>query len=311
MNASTSSQAGLSPDLYRRFLMLTCAWPGTRALPGSLVLKYHSGNHREPLFWCGGPDELSIICEELAEKRSIFLMRGTYGVLPPTSEIVQALGQYYANEIIKIQPQGAYRIGGFCEAGCIAYEIAQVLIAQGYQVKLLVLFERDLIVCGFIESLVSRAFLLIDKAGRHWKLYKQIPSGGTWKFFKYCYYVLFERLNPAHNQSRGCPDGETLPADLINPVQPIPCSLEEEPYTFKPYPGSAVLVYIRWGRFGYFRFRMFRKHWDKIVLGGTDFLTIPGWAHYMPNWRLFGNILNGLLNNDLKDSGPYDVDPIQ
>jgi hypothetical protein len=277
--ASSESEYELPPDIYRRFLMLTCAWPGTRALPGSLVIKFQSGSAEEPLFWCGGPDDLSAIGETLAEKRSIFYMRGTYGILPPTREFVQALGRYYATEMIKIQPYGAYHIGGFCEAGFIAYEIAQILMARGYQVKLLALFERDLTAAGRLLSMARGVFSLIGRASYRWARLRQ-------------------HLNTLVQGSHVV---DTLPD------KPVLCPQGEVPYSLTPYPGRAVLIYIRWGPFGLFRFRIFQKYWEKIVLGGTDFRIIPGYFHHLPNWPVVAKILESLFD-EFENSGQHDAD---
>ena len=54
---------------------------------------------------------------------------------------IKALGSYYVTEIIKIQPEGPYFIGGFCFGGLIALEIAQQLTQQGKEVANLILVE--------------------------------------------------------------------------------------------------------------------------------------------------------------------------
>lgn len=298
MNAFASSESELPPDIYRRFLMLTCAWPGTRALPDSLVIKFQSGSAEEPLFWCGGPDDLSAIGETLAEKRSIFYMRGTYGVLPPTREVVQALGRYYATEMIKIQPHGAYHIGGFCEAGLIAYEIAQILMARGYKVNLLALVERDL-TDGRLLSMARSVFSLIDKAGYHWKRLQQLQGDGKW--INYWYSIFYKHITPVNTLVQGSHVVDSLPN------KPVLSPQGEVPYSLTPYPGRAVLIYIRWGPFGFFRFRIFQKYWEKIVLGGADFRIIPGYTHYLPNWYFVAEILESLLDES-ENSGQHYTD---
>jgi surfactin synthase thioesterase subunit len=48
-------------------------------------------------------------------------------ILPETGNSVRALASLYVNEITRIQPTGPYRLGGFCDGGAIAFEIAQQL----------------------------------------------------------------------------------------------------------------------------------------------------------------------------------------
>ncbi len=54
---------------------------------------------------------------------------------------VPEMAARYIQEIRKVQPRGPYRIGGYSFGGLVAYEMAQMLEAQGEQVALLALFD--------------------------------------------------------------------------------------------------------------------------------------------------------------------------
>ncbi len=54
---------------------------------------------------------------------------------------VPEMAERYLQEIRKVQPLGPYRIGGYSFGGLVAYEMAQMLEAQGEQVALLALFD--------------------------------------------------------------------------------------------------------------------------------------------------------------------------
>ncbi len=54
---------------------------------------------------------------------------------------VPEMAALYLQEIRKVQPQGPYRIGGYSFGGLVAYEMAQMIEAQGEQVALLALFD--------------------------------------------------------------------------------------------------------------------------------------------------------------------------
>jgi len=54
---------------------------------------------------------------------------------------VPAMAARYVDEIRKVQPHGPYLIGGYSFGGLVAYEMAQMLEAQGEQVALLALFD--------------------------------------------------------------------------------------------------------------------------------------------------------------------------
>jgi thioesterase domain-containing protein len=51
------------------------------------------------------------------------------------------MAERYIQEIRRVQPEGPYRIGGYSFGGVVAYEMAQMLEAQGEQVALLALFD--------------------------------------------------------------------------------------------------------------------------------------------------------------------------
>jgi thioesterase domain-containing protein/NRPS condensation-like uncharacterized protein len=53
----------------------------------------------------------------------------------------EAIGRYYADVIRAVRPGGPYRVGGWCVAGWLAYEVAQSLLAQGEEVELLVIID--------------------------------------------------------------------------------------------------------------------------------------------------------------------------
>ena len=57
---------------------------------------------------------------------------------PPTLE---AFAAAHLNEVRAVQPEGPYRLGGWCGGALVAYEMAQQLVAQGQTVDLLVLME--------------------------------------------------------------------------------------------------------------------------------------------------------------------------
>jgi amino acid adenylation domain-containing protein len=62
--------------------------------------------------------------------------------LPPTrSASVDVIAAHYVKEIKQLQPYGPYCIGGFCEGGNVAFEIAHQLEEAGDKVVALVLFE--------------------------------------------------------------------------------------------------------------------------------------------------------------------------
>jgi amino acid adenylation domain-containing protein len=62
------------------------------------------------------------------------------GALPD----LQAMGRHLIEKVRAIQPRGPYLLGGYCNPGIVAYEIARQLCEQGDEVALLALFDADL-----------------------------------------------------------------------------------------------------------------------------------------------------------------------
>jgi thioesterase domain-containing protein/acyl carrier protein len=58
-------------------------------------------------------------------------------------ETIEAMAADHLATMLAIQPHGPYRIGGYCNGGLIAFEIARRLQAAGEQVALLAVFDAD------------------------------------------------------------------------------------------------------------------------------------------------------------------------
>jgi thioesterase domain-containing protein/acyl carrier protein len=54
---------------------------------------------------------------------------------------IAEMAENYLNDILQIQPEGPYLLGGYCMGGTIAYEIAQQLIDKGLKVGLVALMD--------------------------------------------------------------------------------------------------------------------------------------------------------------------------
>jgi amino acid adenylation domain-containing protein len=66
--------------------------------------------------------------------------RGLYGGAAPL-RTVAAMADHYLAEIRTVQPQGPYRLGGYCFGSLVAYEMAQRLVAGGEEVSVLATFN--------------------------------------------------------------------------------------------------------------------------------------------------------------------------
>jgi len=110
-----------------------------------MVTCVHRGT-TTPFFYCHGD----------------FLTRGFYGLRlgqllgpdqpvyllhpPPLSKLrsntsIEAIAESYVPHLLAAQPNGAFRLGGFCNGGLLAWEIARQLFGKNRQVELVVIID--------------------------------------------------------------------------------------------------------------------------------------------------------------------------
>ncbi|HKB85679.1 MAG TPA: amino acid adenylation domain-containing protein [Ignavibacteriaceae bacterium] len=75
--------------------------------------------------------------------------RGLDGISKPL-KTVEEMAENYLEEIIRVQPEGPYFLGGYCLGGTIAYEMAQRLVKMGEEV-------------GIVAMLDTYNFALVEK----------------------------------------------------------------------------------------------------------------------------------------------------
>jgi hypothetical protein len=265
----------LPSRLYRRFLMLTDAWEGVRANPGSLLIKCYAGGAGLPFFWSGTPDNFPSFYAALGNDRSIYGLSSTYGVIPPSADNIGALAKYYAAEIIKVQPQGPYLLGGYCEAALISYAIAKLLLKQGHAVGALILFDRDVTDQTLPLKIARRVFKLIENLLNRRQQFSENPWLCIKDFLLTKQFQLLGVLTSIQSKlSR----------------KPLEKTAELPKYTLSDYPGVVDLIYVKWGLLGYFQFAFFQRYWHKKALGGMRIEIIPGFAHHNPDWPAVAEI---------------------
>ncbi len=100
----------------------------------------------KPIFFCVGAGPLlRPLSEQLRSDQPFF----SVGLRPETIDQLKApyqieeLAHHVVLAMREKQPEGPYYLGGFCDDGLFAYEVASQLKAQGQSVGLLVLFETE------------------------------------------------------------------------------------------------------------------------------------------------------------------------
>jgi acyl transferase domain-containing protein/thioesterase domain-containing protein/SAM-dependent methyltransferase/acyl carrier protein len=82
-----------------------------------------------------------------------------YALQPPLEGSHDSLGDLaadYAAAMRRVQPEGPYLVGGYCSGGIAAYALAQLLIAEGQEVRRLVLLDTPWVYSHF-DHLAYRA----------------------------------------------------------------------------------------------------------------------------------------------------------
>jgi amino acid adenylation domain-containing protein len=99
---------------------------------------------RLPLFWCGQSyAEVVALAKHLGPDQPVLSLESTYYNIKNTSTHVMDFATRYVEEVLAVDPNGPYLIGGFCLDAFVALEIAQLLQDRGKEIVLLMLVERD------------------------------------------------------------------------------------------------------------------------------------------------------------------------
>ncbi|MCP4039355.1 MAG: AMP-binding protein, partial [bacterium] len=141
-DAETSLPTGLPISLHREIGAYLTAWRGKRATTNSLIVGRNTLGSKQPLYWsCNAFRTFSGLAELLGSEQPVYGMRTLRKMTQNTPENVSMLAQHYAQEIMELQPEGPFLLGGFCTGGDIAFEVAERLRAAGREITLLCLQE--------------------------------------------------------------------------------------------------------------------------------------------------------------------------
>ena len=117
---------------------------------GSPVVKVQSGGDKQPLFFLHGEFRAGgIFCFNLARglgKDQPFYALTPHGLnrQPDTvPRTVEAMAAAYIEAVRTVQPEGPYLLGGFCNGGTVAFEMARQLHGCGQKVDLVVLIAAQ------------------------------------------------------------------------------------------------------------------------------------------------------------------------
>jgi len=165
-----SGSPKLSKQDYSKMLAVigSCKVPPVKL--GSLMLKKNSDSSGLPLFWCFNSleAEMSMLAQHLGPRQRLYGLFSGSKILDPKQSYIKSIAYHYIDEILSIEPEEPYLIGGNCRGGAMACEIALCLQDMGKRVDRLCLLET------FDERLFEypgKMLLLYGKKS-HLKAYK-------------------------------------------------------------------------------------------------------------------------------------------
>ncbi|MEL6584150.1 MAG: AMP-binding protein [Pseudomonadota bacterium] len=119
------------------------AWPGQRALPGGLIKLFGPPGEGLPLFYCNqGGGEFERVKAALAPHADLFILRSLFKLTGKNDAETEVLARHYAAEMMAIQPEGAFRLAGFCEGGKVMEFAARALAQAGRDVAEMTLIDH-------------------------------------------------------------------------------------------------------------------------------------------------------------------------
>ncbi|HLW48923.1 MAG TPA: amino acid adenylation domain-containing protein [bacterium] len=124
----------------------------------------HPGGTRPPLFflhgdYAGGGFYCHRLAEVLGPEQPLVVLHphGLDGTPVPPS--VEEMARDHLRALRAIRPHGPYHLGGYCNGGQVAFEMARRLHAQGERISLLFLVEAPLLHAG----IAPRAFAILAR----------------------------------------------------------------------------------------------------------------------------------------------------
>lgn len=157
----------LSPAIEGRLRSGLSTWSGDRPVRDGLIVAANRSGSRPALFWSlQGERELTRLAASLGPDQPLYGMRSGVLAMAYTPRNIAALAARYVEEIVAIDAAGPIAVGGNCQGGIIAIEIARQLAAAGRPPDLLVLVDTVVADRFAAGPCASPALLLYGRSSR-------------------------------------------------------------------------------------------------------------------------------------------------
>lgn len=173
-------------------------------------------------------------------------------------ESIEEMGKYYADQIIALQPDGPYLVGGFCFGCMVALEIAQELRRRGREVALCALVGADRPHHGPSWSPPKRF------SREHWATLNEFWKELGFKVWarRYVRNKIAKRFAPPEKQAQLFP--KTFQAHFSARLK----------HRVLPYSGRLFLIQTE-----DFERRYISRRWDEIGTGTYERVIVPEISH--------------------------------
>ena len=210
-------------EVSRRMLLTSNAWPGKQVGLQLPVMSFNRDGSLPPLFWCfNGAHEPAVMATELGSKQPLYGLRSMQAIVQRGEKqgFNAELARSYVDEILRLQPEGPYYLGGNCQSARISEYIAAEMLRRGAEIAQLLMLdyqpvaELDLNVGLFYgrESQQFNPFLSEARPELKWQrqfaaVTWDIVPGGHGQYFSARFAPFFcarvaDRLAEARNRMR-------------------------------------------------------------------------------------------------------------
>jgi thioesterase domain-containing protein len=167
-----------------------------------VILVQKGSSARKPFFYLHGQwDGKFFFCyplaRELGQDQPFYLLDPYRFEGLPALPTVEVMAAAHIKSMRAIQPEGPYLLGGWCNGGLLAYEMARQLDAAGQKLDLLLLMDPVTLVYPFHQRIFRHTLSSIGKL-LHFSRDKQFKQYLWWKqqlkhLYKYMLYPAYRK----------------------------------------------------------------------------------------------------------------------
>jgi amino acid adenylation domain-containing protein len=210
------------------------------------IVAIQAHGSRRPFFYLHGAwNSGAFYCFQLAQH--LGPDQPFYALAPYNFEDIQSIPTVeemaiaHIQTIRTIQPEGPYLLGGFCNGGLVAYEMARQLHAQGQRIDLLALIEP-----AFPPRLHALATSLIHRTGRLLRLSKDRQLESFLRIRHFYKYLRRERKAEDLGAFRSIDSSIFTLTPTFDALRQDDHALLDwiiTGYNYNPYPGKITLIW--------------------------------------------------------------------